>query len=66
MRSVETNFRRFFLPLIANENQKKAYLRNDYEEEYGDNFLSALKTLTRLFTEKIESYLQQTTLEKVC
>ncbi|XP_060082306.1 uncharacterized protein LOC132561621 [Ylistrum balloti] len=65
LHSVQKNFRKFFLPLLAHQNQREAYFQNEFEEEYGKHFQEALQQLAVLFVEKLTSHLPQTTIEKL-
>ncbi|XP_052060102.1 uncharacterized protein LOC127700596 isoform X1 [Mytilus californianus] len=62
--SVYSNFRKFYLPLAAEEKLRTAYFVEEFHEEYGPEFHAALKRLTENFLSKIESYLPVTVLER--
>ncbi|XP_033754191.1 uncharacterized protein LOC117337347 [Pecten maximus] len=65
LHSAQKNFRKFFLPLLAHQNQREAYFRDEFEEEYGKHFLGALHQLAGTFVEKLTSLLPPTAIEKI-
>ncbi|XP_036366989.1 uncharacterized protein LOC115211143 [Octopus sinensis] len=53
----QRNFRKFFLSLIANKSQRKLYLNNEFNSEFGCDFMESIKTLTDKFLSNLETYL---------
>uniref|UniRef100_A0A0L8GT06 TERF1-interacting nuclear factor 2 N-terminal domain-containing protein n=2 Tax=Octopus bimaculoides TaxID=37653 RepID=A0A0L8GT06_OCTBM len=53
----QRKFRKFFLSLIANKNQRKLYLNNEFNSEFGHDFMESVKTLTDNFLSDLETYL---------
>ncbi|XP_021354239.1 uncharacterized protein LOC110450818 isoform X2 [Mizuhopecten yessoensis] len=65
LHSAQKNFRKFFLPLLAHQNQREAYFRDEYEDEYGQHYQEALQKLGAMFVEKLTSLLPPTVIEKI-
>lgn len=59
------NFRCFFFSLVSNENQLRAYLKEDYNAEFGLKFMQSIKKLCGRFLQQIESQLLPPMIEKV-
>ena len=52
---AKLQFRKFFLLLLANEDRRKSYLRDELHQEYGTNFHNALKQHVTKFVDKIDA-----------
>lgn len=61
----QRRFRKFFLPLIANKEERENYIKNDLEQEFGVDFLDKLKNLVQDFVEVVKKALPETMIEKV-
>ena len=59
------NFRHFFLPLIANKQAKKAYLKEQYHVEFGEPLPPRLKVLANKVHVLVLDKLGLTDLERV-
>jgi hypothetical protein len=59
------NFRRFYLPLLANSRQAETYCQEEFSEDFGHEFQEALQKLCTLFVNKIQSYFPKPMLTKV-
>ncbi|XP_061197240.1 uncharacterized protein LOC133205437 [Saccostrea echinata] len=62
---VHTNFRKFYLPLLANSRRAEAYFREEYSEEYGKEFHEALQKMCKWFVDKIQSYFPEPMLSQI-
>ncbi|XP_022339030.2 uncharacterized protein LOC111134367 isoform X3 [Crassostrea virginica] len=62
---VHGNFRKFYLPLLANSRQAEAYFRAEFAEEYGNEFYDALQKMCSWFVEKIQCKFPKPMLTKV-
>lgn len=62
---VHGNFRKFYLPLLANSRQAEAYFRAEFAEEYGNEFHDALQKMCSWFVEKIQCKFPKPMLTKV-
>lgn len=62
----QLEFRQLILRLNVNEAKKRAYLKNNFEEDYGKEFWSRLKQLFKSFLLKIETALPVSVIDKVC
>ncbi|XP_048254778.1 uncharacterized protein LOC124119200 isoform X1 [Haliotis rufescens] len=60
-----SNFRKFFLSLCLNENQRKSFLRDEYDTEFGEEFLSSLEKHVDRFLQEVEKCLPLTVLDKI-
>ncbi|XP_064599097.1 uncharacterized protein LOC135465712 isoform X2 [Liolophura sinensis] len=65
LNTSQFQFRKFFLPLLANENQRLAYLRDEYLLTFGNSFVNRLKELVKEFIGAVEEHLPPTFLEKL-
>lgn len=62
--SVYSNFRKFYLTLLADDKVCKDYFRDEYQDEYGPAFQEALVKLMKTLLSKIESHFPITILDK--
>lgn len=65
LHSVQKNFRKFFLPLLAHQDQRDAYFQDKYEEEYGDKYQEALVQLADTVVKRITDFYPPTVIEKI-
>lgn len=61
----QLGFRQLILRLNVNEAKKRAYLKNNFEEDYGKEFWSRLKQLFKSFLLKIETALPVSAIDKL-
>ncbi|XP_046570781.1 uncharacterized protein LOC124279032 isoform X2 [Haliotis rubra] len=60
-----SNFRKFFLSLCLHENQRKSFLQDQYDTEFGEEFLSSLEKHVDRFLEEVDKCLPLTVLDKI-
>lgn len=65
LHAAQMNFRRFFLSLLANENQYQSYMQDEYHDDYGKTFITSLQNLAAQFVQKIEIQLPKTIIQQV-
>ncbi|KAK6185305.1 hypothetical protein SNE40_007568 [Patella caerulea] len=65
LNKLTSNFRKFFLPLLANENQRKDFIRNEYPEEYGAKYIESLKKIAYRFINLTEEQMPPPVIQKI-
>ncbi|KAK3589104.1 hypothetical protein CHS0354_017446 [Potamilus streckersoni] len=60
-----SSFRKFFLTLVASESTKQSYFAEEYEKEFGEDFMIRLKQFVQIFMDRINSHLPKTMLEQI-
>ncbi len=60
-----SNFRMFFLSLLTNESQRLSYMRDEYEMEFGRNFMQTVERMVAQFQNAVNTYLPATVFEQV-
>ncbi|ESO94962.1 hypothetical protein LOTGIDRAFT_160715 [Lottia gigantea] len=60
-----SNFRKFFLPLLANKKQRNYYFTNEYEEEYGEGYLCGLQRSAYKFVNRVDEQLPKPKIQKI-
>ncbi|XP_050399151.1 uncharacterized protein LOC126816543 [Patella vulgata] len=65
LNKLTSNFRKFFLPLLANENQRKDFIRNEYPEEYGAKYIESLKKIAYRFINLTEKQMPPPVIQKI-
>ena len=60
-----TSFREFFIPLIHDKVSRDRYFREEYETEFGEEFLTSFKRLLNSFIVQVIHHLPETKLEMV-
>ena len=63
--SAQLKFRKFMMSLLSNDALQKRYLKQEFESEYGADFIRKLQQLTRDFVGQIEAVLPATMIDKV-